>query len=379
MTNPNETPDDQNVDQDGAIEAQRDEAETLKIEALQDGVKDIEREARIEKLDAGDDLVNEVDHDNSQKAVRADRDDRREKYKSAKVEKAWFDKTGRTQRRILQQKNGSYRPEADDPVSHGRPRVIVEGSLFDLHPLARVRKLDVKATGTIRAAIPSAPLPVRPISPGPAEEPIPGRCLECYTPLRKRDRAGTKFCTDNMGECRKAYNSREADRAILDRRFKDYQISKQADRVLSIHRVAADAMRHSAARCGIKDASFVSTDEGVLAVHAVPLPPIEPEVWVQLESGDGFTSHRVEIVATDADEGTLYTFGIFSNWVGMAPALAETPCQPEGFAIDIGLGFEGDPGEVPPTPAPPPMSAMFAALNGRVDEFLMARAKDLAA
>jgi hypothetical protein len=379
MTNPNETPDDQNVDQDGAIEAQRDEAETLKIEALQDGVKDTEREARIEKLDAGDDLVNEVDHDNSQKAVRADRDDRREKYKSAKVEKAWFDKTGRTQRRILQQKNGSYRPEADDPVSHGRPRVIVEGSLFDLHPLARVRKLDVKATGTIRAAIPSAPLPVRPISPGPAEEPIPGRCLECYTPLRKRDRAGTKFCTDNMGECRKAYNSREADRATRDRAFKDWSDSRHAERMLSIHRVAAAAMQDSADRCGI-NATFEATDDGVLAGHAEPLPPFHPYASMRLAAGDGFTSHRVEITATIEDgTGTLYTFAIFSNWVGVAPTLSDTPCQPEGFAVDMVLAFDGDPGKAPLTPAPPPMSAMYAARNGRVDEFLMARQMELAA
>jgi hypothetical protein len=358
-------------DSDIEMEARREAAEDLKLEALQDRLKDVEREARIERLEAGDDLLNEVNQDNSQGAVRADRDDRREKYTSAKVEKGWYVKPERTQRRILQKKLGSYRPDRNDPVptkSHGG---VVEGSLFDLHPLKKVRQRDVEATGAIRAAI-AAPLPVKPVSPGLAEEPIPGRCWECYKPLRRRDRAGTKFCTDNMGECRKAYNSREADRAALKEIFKDWSDSQHGGRMLSIYRKGAAAMSRSAKRCGIKEGAFVATADGVLATNTKPLPPIEPQVSVRLEDGDGYRYHQVEIAAINVEGGTLFTF--------------EMPCRPEGDAIDLRLSFEGDPGvefiaEALPTRVSslPPGAAMYAARNGRVAEYLAARKRDLAA
>jgi hypothetical protein len=366
--NPPEEPNEDARDSDTEREARREEAEALKLEARQDRVKDIEREARIDKLEAGDDLLNEVNHDNS----RGDRDDRREKYKPAKVEEGWFTKTARTQRRVLQKIVGSYRPEPDDPVNQ-KPyaKAIVEGSLFEFHPSAKIRGRDAEATGTIRAAKP-APLPVKP---GPAPEPIKGRCWECYRPLRKRDRAGTKFCTDNMGECRKAYNNREADRADLSDLFKKWNDGRHADRMLSIHRAAAVALRDSAAWCGI-NATFEATTDGVLATHAKPLPPIKPHVLVQLGApGGGYTMHRVEVIATDDDEGTCFTFEIFSNQAGVSTTIPESSCRPEGMAQLIWLSFEGDRGVSLPKPAQPPpqMSAMYAARNHRVAQYLTDR------
>ena len=352
-------------------------AEDLRLEALGDRIKDPEREAKIEKLESAGDLFEEA------RPLAPDRDDRREKYTPAKVEKGWFVKTERAQRRVLQKKLGSYRPEPDDPVNQ-KPsaKAVVEGSLFDLHPLSRVRKRDVEATGMIRAAIP-APLPVKP---APAPEPIKGRCWECYKPLRKRDRAGTKFCTDNMGECRKAYNSREADRDALNEIFKDWSDSRHDERMRSVYRLAAEAMWRSAHRCGIKEGTFVAAAVGVLAVHANPFPPIEPQGRLKLQAGDGYTFHRIEITATATDTGTLFTFEIFSNLAGVSTTIPESPCRPEGFAIDIALRFRGDPGvewtseafltRVPPLP---PGAAMYAARNGRAAEYLAARKRDLAA
>jgi hypothetical protein len=343
------------------LEARQDEAEDLKLEARRDGVKDVEREAKIDQLESIGDLVGEALPIG---AFRGERKTPDRKINPVRIDKSWHVKTERTQRRILQKKIGSYRPEPDDPVNQKPPgKSVAEGSLFDLHPLSRVRKRDVEATSVIRAAVP-APLPVKPVSPGPAEEPIPGRCLECYTPLRKRDRAGTKFCTDNMGECRKAYNSREADRAARNEIFKEWSDRRHGERMFSIHCRAADAMYFSAIRCGI-NVTFTADDDGVLAVHTQPLPPFGPKCCVSVEDGDGYRFHDVEIVATPADAGTLYA--------------VEMKARPEGNAQVFQLSFEGDPGpewtgEALPTRAPPlpPGAAMYAARNGRVAEYIAA-------
>ena len=178
-----------------------------------------------------------------------------------------------------------------------------------------------------------APLPVKPVSPGPAEEPIPGRCWECYLPIRKSGknevRTGTKFCTDNMGECRRRYNDREADRAERSKIFAEWSDSRHGERMFSIHCAAADAMYSSAIRCGI-NVTFTADDDGVLAVHTQPLPPFGPKCCVSVEAGDGYKYHDVEIVATAVDAGTLYTF--------------EMKARPEGNAQVFQLSFEGDPG-----------------------------------
>jgi hypothetical protein len=366
-----------------------DVAQDLRDQALEDRIRDVEREAKIEQLEAGDDLLNEVNQDTAtgtfaQGGWHSDR----KKIKTPAKDDGWFLKTERAQRRVLQKKLGSYRPEPDDPVNQRRPaKSVAEGSLFDLHPLSRVRRRDVEATGTIRAAI-SAPMPVKPVHPGAAEEPIPGRCWWDYKPLRKRDRAGTKFCTDNMGECRKRYNAREADRAEREELWKAWDDSQHEKRMFSIHRRAADALYSSAIRCGL-DVTFMADDDGVLAVHTKPLPPIvplygsimpcfviqrgpvRPQIFVWLEVDDGSVHHDVEIVATETDTGTLYSFEM---------------ARPEGFARDFGIGFEGDPGpewtsgafltQLPPLP---PGAAMYAARNGRTAEYLAACKRDLAA
>jgi hypothetical protein len=354
---------------DAAAEQRLDAAENLRLEAKRDGVKDTEREAKIDELESAGDLVEEAIPVG---AFRGERKTPDRKINPVRMEKGWYVKTERAQRRILQKKLGSYRPEPDDPVNQKpHAKAVVEGSLFDLHPLSMVRKLDVEATGTIRAAIP-APLPVKPPpAPAPPEE---GRCWECRLPIRKSGknelRAGTKFCTDNMGKCRTAYNDREADRAALNEIFKDWSDSRHGERMLSIHRIAAVALRNSAARCGVKDVTFVATPDGVLATHTNPLPPLGPQAWVLLEVGNGHAWHDVGIFATDVEAGTLYTF--------------EMPCRPEGNATDVGLSFKGDPGVewtsgVAPLPPLPPGAAMYAARNGRVAEYLAARKRDLAA
>jgi hypothetical protein len=380
------------------VEDSQEEAEDLRLKALEDRIRDVEREVKIEQLEAGDNLLNEVNQDTAtgtfaQGGWHSDR----KKIKTPAKDDGWFSKPARAQRKILQKKIGSYRPEPDDPISQ-RPRAkgVAEGSLFDLHPLSRVRIRDVEATSTIRAAKP-APLPVKPVHPGAAEEPIPGRCWECYTPLRKRDRAGTKFCTDNMGECRKTYNAREADRAERARLWKEWDDSQHEKRMLSVHRAAAEAMYLSALRCGIKEGTFQATADGVLAVHTKPLPPLNPQALVSVDDEvgslyairgfgvqhiSGSNYHEVEVVATATATGTLFEFKL--------------PCRPEGTANHITLGFEGDPGpewrsrpdlensgrtSSLPThePPPPPMSAMYAAYNGRTAEYLATRKRGLGA
>jgi hypothetical protein len=382
------------------IEAAREvEAEDLKDEALEDRVFDVEREERIEKLEAGDDLLNEVNQDTATGPFAKGGWHSVKEIKPAAKDDGWFAKPARTQRRELQKKIGSYRPEPDDPISQRqRPKGVANGSLFDMHPLSRVRQRDAEATSTIREAKP-APLPVKPVHPGAAEKPIEGCCWWCYKPFRKRDRKGTKFCTDNRGECRKLYNDLAADRAEQEELWNDWEERQHAKRMHSIHSVAAEAMYLSAIGCGIKEGTFQATADGVLAVHTKPLPPVVPQssnaqilVHLNDEGGaihafqlgtqriHGRKHHEVGVVATATDTGTLFTFKL--------------PCRPEGSANYITLAFEGDPGpewisrpdqeaggrtSSLPTfePPPPPMSAMYAAYNGRTAEYLAARERGL--
>jgi hypothetical protein len=354
---------------EAATDARLDDAESLKSEARRDGIKDVAREALIDHLEASGDLVEDALKDHPVGAFRGERKTSDRKINPARMDKGWYGKTERTQRRMLQKKLGSYRPEPDDPVNQ-KPHAkgVAEGRLFDPHPLLEVRKRDVDATGTIKAATPP-PLPVRP---APDHEPIPGRCWWDYKPLRKRDRAGTKFCTDNKGKCRRAWNAHEADRAAITEIFNEWSASRHGGRILSIHQAAAEAMFSSAARCGIKEGTFMATADGVLATHDAPLPPIELQGSVRVAAVDGYARHEVGIIATQADGGTLYMF--------------EMNFRPEGDAVDVRLRFEGDPGiDCPyegygsPAPVLPRMSAMYAARTGRVSEFLAARQRDLAA
>jgi hypothetical protein len=372
MEEPTETP-----DSEADLEARIDAAEVLQSEARQDRVKDVEREAEIDRLTSKGDLVEEALKDHPVGAFRGERKKPDRKFNPVRLEKGWYDKAERTQRRILQKKIGSRRPEHDDPVNQKpHAKAVVEGRLFDPHPLSRVRKRDVESTGTIKAAVP-VPLPVKPppAPPPPAE----GRCWECFKLIRRSGknavRAGTKFCTDNMGECRNAYNAREAERAELNAIYQDWWDSGRWDRMLSIHQVAANAMASSADRCGIKDATFVANPDGVLAVHANPLPPIAPltacGVWVAAR--DGYAKLNVEVIATEVDGGTLYTFQID---------------PPEGNAQIDSIKFAGDPGREHVeyvdhsrlgSSLPPVTSTRQAIVTNRVAEYFAARKRDLAA
>jgi hypothetical protein len=315
-------------------------------------------------LESAGDLVEDALKDRPIGAFRGERKTPDRKINPVRIDNGWYVKTARTQRRILQKKVGSYRPEPDDPVNQRLPgkSAIVEGRLFDPHPLSRVRQRDVKATAAIRAAIP-APLPVRP---APDHEPMPGCCWWDHKPLRKRGkskvRTGTRFCTDNMGACRRAWNAREAKLAEGTKIHQDWLDSLHDERMFSIHCAAALAMYFSANRCGL-NVTFTADDDGVLAVHTEPLPPFGRKCCVNVEAGDGYKYHDVELVATAVDAGTLFT--------------VEMKARPEGDAQVFRLSFEGDPGpkwpsEDFPTRVPPlpPGAAMYAARNGRVAEYI---------
>jgi hypothetical protein len=298
----------------------------------------------------------------------------------ARPEKGYFAKSMRARTIELEKISGTHRPTGKGPKSKPVTDLARPGTLKDRHESKAVRDLDIEADAALLAGDSANTAP--PKRPAPAPEPIMGYCLNCSKALpRFGIRPDTKFCQNN-GRCSREYRAREANRDRLDRAFKDYRTGKHADRMFSIHCMAADAMWDSADRCGIKDVSFEAIDDGVLVVHSAPLPPIEPGGRVQLEAGDGYTVHRIETTATIEDgTGTLFTFEIYSNWAGVAsPLPPETPCRPDGFAQIVWLKFDGDPGASPrpTTPAPPPpMSAMFAARNHQVSKYLEVRKNEL--
>jgi hypothetical protein len=345
---------------DGKLEARRDHAEYLKLEERTDAVIDVELEARIERLESSGDLVEET-REPARKAFSgsggADVFDG-VKVTSAKTEKGWYRKSPKTQRREIERICGTYRPAGDYRflASVFRPWTLKDNLR------------DAKADAILTRADKAKTRPPKP--PAPAPEPVAGYCRECHKALpRYGIRAGTTmFCQDNGGKCGKAFRQREANRDKLNRVFKDYEQSNQADRMLSIHHVAARSMSNSAYRCGI-EATFTATVDGVLATHENPLPPIEHGVCVLgLEEGDGYVMLQVAIAATEHASGTLYKIEIEGT--------------PEASSMHfggrrIGVSFEGDSGESPPvsTVAPPAMSGSYAARNHRTPEYVAARKK----
>jgi hypothetical protein len=300
------------------------------------------------------------------------------KVTPAKTEKGWYAKSGSAQRRALERLMGTYRPHATDPIRlpTSRNGVRSPGTLKDHHESQKVRRRDNEAGALIRAAAPAPQPAVIQLPPLPA---IVGYCHYhyCGAPIPPEMRADSKFC---CGAHRTAFSRHEANRQKLDKLFKDHKQSQHAGRMLDVYRFAAGAMQDSADRLGI-DATFTATDDGVVAVHAAPLPPIAWRVtpdftgiatpnlstpWqarVRSELGDGSTGCEANVVATATDTGTLFAF--------------EMAAPPQGPVMNVWIEFEGDPGfhidEPTVQPVPPVLSGRQAILTNRVVEYLATR------
>jgi hypothetical protein len=353
---------------DDKLEARRDKAEELKLEARRDGVIDVALEARIERLESSGDMVEET-KEPVRKAFSgsggADIFDG-VKVTPARTEKGWYAKSARAQRIALEKMMGTYRRHDGDPYVATRAdggkeyRIRRNGPLRDAADRSHDAAADTILITAADKAAPKPPVPPPPLPP----DPVKGYCRECHKALpRYGIRPDSKFCSEAHS---KAFRRRQADRDALDRAFKDYQHGRYADRMLSIHRAAAEAMRASAVRCEIK-ADFIATADGVMA-SSDTLPPIVADMFVQLVVNDGYVMRTPRVVVTADGAGALYTF--------------EVSC-PEGDASVAWIRFEGDPGWAPPPdekwitapPVNPAMTASYAARNHRVAEYMAARKK----
>jgi hypothetical protein len=275
------------------------------------------------------------------------------KIAPAKQEKGWYAKSPEAQRKEIEKICGTHRSGG----SHTTRTPTPQGSR-----LAQPWTLKDKNDGAADALIKAGAKPKSKPAPVASPEPIAGSCLHCGNDLPRYGlQAGARFCNKAHAN---AFNYQKAQRDKANKAFKDYQPSKHSERMLDIHRHVAGAMRDSAERCGIA-ATFTATDGGVLAVHVSPLPLIAPgRGWVQSEGRDGYDMHRIEIVATATNEGTLF----------------EVLCHPEGDVRMAWIEFAGDPGFIPPKPAPPPpLTCRQAILTNRVAEFMTMRKQALVA
>jgi hypothetical protein len=207
------------------IEARLDEAEGLKLEASRDGVKDIERDARIEELESTGDMVADIPKDLIEKKGVFVQDaygtrDRVVSSVGKPMQPGWYAKSESAQRRALERMMGTYRPHATDPIvlPTSRNGVRSPGTLKDYHESENVRHRNTEADAIFTANPATKPPP----KPAPAPEPIMGYCWGCHKALpRYGIRADTRFCQDNGGKCSREFRNREANRAILDAAFKD--------------------------------------------------------------------------------------------------------------------------------------------------------------
>jgi len=214
-------------DPDIDMEARRDQAEDLKLKALQDGVKDIDREAKIERLEGAGDMVADVSKDPAGKGTFAQGDwhSDRGKPKPAKTEKAWYKLSDRRQQIELEKLSGTYRYCPGDHYAKtrakggGEYRVFTQGSLHDSHESAKVRRNNTVANGIINADLAKTKTKTKPLLPAP--ERIFGYCRECHTAIPRNMRTDAKFCSEAHS---KAFRRRELAKEVANRAlFKDYQ------------------------------------------------------------------------------------------------------------------------------------------------------------
>jgi hypothetical protein len=218
-------------DSDIEMEERRDQAEALKLDALQDRLKDVERESRIEQLESAGDLLEQVRPiDKKGPFVRGDWDARdRGKITSAPVEKGWYAKSPQAQRTVLEKIMGTHRPTGRSGVrkhTPGKVDLVRPGSLKDKHPDAEVSRRDAEADALLIKAgdgvIPASPEP--PECPAPTHPAIVGYCSHCGGPIDPEKRADSKFCS---GAHRTAFFRREAQLDIARKAFKDYMARVQ--------------------------------------------------------------------------------------------------------------------------------------------------------
>ena len=207
-------------------ETRQDEAEALKIEAAQDGIKDVDREAKIERLESAGDMVEE-NRPAIKKGALADGNwhSDRGKPKPAKTEKAWYRLSLRRQDIELQKISGTYRPRRGDPHSKSRKpdrpedRVIQSGPLYEAHESPKVRRNDAMASGILEADESKKPQPPKPKP--PALPAVMGYCRECHKAIPRGMRTDAKFCSEAHS---KAFRRREMAKEIANRAlFKDHQ------------------------------------------------------------------------------------------------------------------------------------------------------------
>lgn len=188
------------------LEAQRDAAEDLKL-TRQAGVKDVELEAKIDRLEAVGGLVEEVKAPAVGKGAFAHGDWRtRDKtmFTSADVEPAWYLKTEPAQQKQLQKMAGTYRPEGG---VRALTRQRTRGNLKE-----RSRLIDLGNAVLIRAGITK----VAPRG--------PQWCLHCTGLIGPEMRSVSKFCcSDHRVQFFRAKAKLDADR--LAGRVKDCRVA----------------------------------------------------------------------------------------------------------------------------------------------------------
>jgi hypothetical protein len=212
------------------LESRLESAEDLRLKALEDGVRDVAREARIERLESAGDMVeeNRLAIKNGALADGNWHSDRG-KVKPAETEKTWYKLSDRRQQIELQKIAGTYRPGRGDPRSKSRKpdtsedRIFTPGSLHDKHESAHVRRNNTVADGIIKAdrakAKTKAKTKAKPQLPAP--EQILGYCRECNGPIPRNMRADAVFCSEAHS---KAFRRREMAKEVANRAlFKDHK------------------------------------------------------------------------------------------------------------------------------------------------------------
>lgn len=167
---------------EAAEQARLEAAENLTLEARRDGVKDVEREAKIDHLESASDLVATAAKDpDAGKIGTFVNDDWRvqdnTKIVPAEKDDAWFEMTPMAQAKYLQQDAGTYRPEGGvRALTRQRSR----GNLKE-----RERLIDLGSTVLLKAGAP------QPVPSGPRW------CLHCTGLIGPEVRSVAKFCCSN--------------------------------------------------------------------------------------------------------------------------------------------------------------------------------------
>jgi hypothetical protein len=296
------TPEEPKEDSDSeiSIEARRDEAEALKLAARRDGVKDIEREAKIDELESAGDLVAGLPKD----------------------EKGVFVRSGFKTRDKAEIEPGFVPPKHPKNRSHDLGMSKINGHRGQLSPPRRKRatKWELEMRAAKKVAVANMVAAWQEKKNTGHRHAARGRlrnCEYCNLPLPYKLKVGTRYHPECKADAALKRAAEIERNKVFQTEASIAQNAADADQRFYNYREVTAEMQRSAHRIGRDDVIFCASPGGVIVANDnQPLPEIRVIVF------DGVEPRRVEMQVTNGNHTTRHP-DIIDQLVAVSKSLDE--------------------------------------------------------